>query len=86
MRFTLSIDGRKIGDGTLLVNSEGQARFCAGDGEDGSLLLAVLEDAVLEAVASNGLAINGHELGGRRRGEVKRRAVTWWLTPVEDKE
>ena len=86
MRFTLSIDGKRVGDGTLLVNSEGQARFCAGDGEEGSLLLAVLEGATLEGVASNGLAINGQELGGRKRGEVKRRAVTWWLTPVEGKE
>jgi hypothetical protein len=42
-----------------------------------------MENAVLEAVASNGLAINGQELGGRKRGEVKRRAVTWWLAPVE---
>jgi hypothetical protein len=67
VRFTLHIDGKRLGDGTLLVNSEGQARFCAGDGEEGSLLLAVLEGAVLEGVASNGLAINGHELGGRRR-------------------
>ena len=80
MRYTLSIDGRLVGPGSLRVNKNGQAWFFAGDGEDGDLLRAAMEGARLEKASTNGLTLVGREPGGRKRnGEVNLRPVTWWL-------
>ena len=80
MRYTLSIDGKLVGPGSLRVNAVGQAWFFAGDGEDGDLLRAAMEVARLEKASTNGLTLVGREPGGRnRRGEVNLRPVTWWL-------
>ena len=81
MRYTLSIDGKRIGVGSLSVNEKQSARFWAGDGEKGDALLGAMERVRLESVAANGIGLSGFEFAGkdRKTGETQFRFAEWWL-------
>ena len=80
MRYTLSIDGKRIGVGSLSVNEKQSARFWAGDGEKGDALLGAMERVRLECVAANGIGLSGFMLVGKEKnGDMKFRHAEWWL-------
>ena len=76
MRFTLHIDGKKLGVGSLAVEEDGSARLW----RDERRVLAVMDRVRLVSCEAGGLRIDGYEPNGNGRF----RHVEWLLAPVEE--
>ena len=80
MKFTLHIDGKRIGIGSLAVDEDGSARMW----RDERRVLAVMDRVRLRFVGAAGMMLDGYEPhGSDRAGKQKFRHAEWWLTPVE---
>ena len=80
MRFTLHIDGRKLGDGSLAVEEDGSARMW----RDERRVLAVMDRVRIRHAGPGGMMLDGYEPHGcDKAGKQKFRHAEWWLTPVE---
>jgi hypothetical protein len=76
MRFTLYIDGKKVGPGSLSVCENGSAQMW----RDEHRVMAVMDRVRIVSCEAGGLRIDGYEPHGNGRF----RHVEWLLTPVEE--
>ena len=80
MRYTLYIDGRRIGVGELSIEENGRAHVWRTEDS----VLAVMDRVRIRHAGPGGIAIDGYEPHGcDKAGQPKYRHVEWLLGEVK---